>query len=148
MKRLIWPLLMAAPLAACATAAPITQLGNRPLSQSEKTALASSLSQTLKDPGAAQFKWMPLNVTDQNPTGYCGLVNGKNSFGGYNGYRPFFAMISKAPDGGYSSGKISYIAGAPTTLFGSDTTDDAIANGLTEGSCKHWGYENVETSSQ
>lgn len=30
----------------------------------------------------------------------CGLVNGKNSYGGYTGATPFFAVVAKTPTNG------------------------------------------------
>jgi hypothetical protein len=58
-------------LAGCAVKMPgAVKLENpwptRELSLSEKTALAGSLPQTMKDPAAAQFKWLPV-VLNESP---------------------------------------------------------------------------------
>lgn len=47
----------------------------------------------LKDPGSAQFRRVRLQ---KYKNGYvvCGEVNGKNSYGGYVGFRPFVAGTS------------------------------------------------------
>jgi hypothetical protein len=109
----------------------------RPLTQNEKTALAKTLSQSLKDPIAAQFKWLPVAVLGSGPIGYCGLVNIKSSHGGYVGFRRFFAMISKGPKGDYI---IEHIDGISVTSAGNNTEDTTIETALTEDNCKEWGY--------
>jgi len=111
----------------------------RPLSATEKATLAKTLSQTLKDPGASQFKWLPVAANGSGPIGYCGLVNVKSSDGSYVGFRRFFAMISKGPKGDYVKGRIEHIDGTPVTS-GSASEEDAIETGLTEDNCKEWGY--------
>ncbi len=112
----------------------------RPLTPTEKAALAKTLSQTLKDPYAAQFKWLLVAASGSGPIGYCGLVNVKNSTGGYVGFRRFFAMISKGSKGDYIKGRIEHIEGNPVTSSGNSSEDDAIESGLTEDNCKEWGY--------
>jgi hypothetical protein len=54
----------------------------RPLSPTEKAALAKTLPQRLKNPNVAQFKWLPVAANGSGPIGYCSLVNVKNSSGG------------------------------------------------------------------
>lgn len=46
-----------------------------------------AVSNSLKDPGSAQFR----NVRIGRGSVVCGDVNGKNSYGGYVGFRPFAA---------------------------------------------------------
>jgi hypothetical protein len=112
----------------------------RPLTPNEKAALAKTLSRTLKDPTAAQFKWLPVAASGSGPIGYCGLVNIKNSHGGYVGFRRFFAMISKGPKGDYINGRIEHIDGILVTPAGNSTENNAIETALTEDNCKEWGY--------
>jgi hypothetical protein len=112
----------------------------RPLTPTEKVALAKTLTQTLKDPIAAQFKWLPVAVSGSGPIGYCGLVDVKNSSGGYLGFRRFFAMISKGPKGDYIRGRIEHIESISVTSSGNSTEDDVVETGLTEDNCKEWGY--------
>jgi hypothetical protein len=48
-----------------------------------------AVAQTLKDPAAAQFR--NVSILDGGKTRIvCGEVNGKNSYGGYVGFRKFF----------------------------------------------------------
>lgn len=130
-------------LAGCATdrTIPPPNLEKRQLSAGERDVLKKSLSQAMKDPDAAQFKWMPVlaqpGATDL--IGYCALVNGKNSFGGYTGFRRFYAVLSHDAKGQYLGGVIKQTAGARDTTF-LDTGDDAIANTIVEQNCEKWGY--------
>src|SRR5712672_3522621 len=56
----------------------------RELTPAERLSFAPVLAAGLKDPSAAQFKWMPVVLTVRDGiTDYCGLVNGKNSYGVY-----------------------------------------------------------------
>jgi hypothetical protein len=154
-----WPaiglLSAVATLSACAvtTQAPISpttssSIEMRPLSPTEKVALAKKLSQTLKDPAAAQFKWLPVAPNGSGLIGYCGLVNVKGgSGGGYIGFRRFFAMISKGPKGDYNEGRIEHIEGIPVTSGGSNTEEDTVETGLTEDNCKSWGYTDFSGAS-
>ncbi len=72
----------------------------RELSAAEKLFFAPVLSAGLKDPSAAQFKWMPVILAERDGiTDYCGLVNGKNSYGGYTGFVRFYAHLTKNDKG-------------------------------------------------
>lgn len=53
----------------------------------------TAVADRLKDPDSAKFR----NERQLADGGVCGEVNGKNGFGAYSGFAPFFAM--KAPDG-------------------------------------------------
>lgn len=152
--RIILSTLVILPLVACAggtapqntASAPPPEM--RPLTQAEKVALARSLSLTLKDPDAAQFRWLPaIKQLRDGEVGYCGLVNGKNSYGGYTGYKKFFAKIEQNSKGEYVRGRIERIEGQPVTFGGTSTVQDAIDSGFVEGSCRGWGYINFNEAS-
>jgi hypothetical protein len=151
--RAIGLLLVVIALSACAvtTQAPPTSTATsptvatpademRPLTPSEKAALAKTLSQTPKDPNTSQFKWLPVAASGTGPIGYCGLVNIKNRYGRYVGFRRFFAMISKGPKGDYIKGRIEHIDGIPVASDGNSSEHDGIETALTEDNCKEWGY--------
>lgn len=67
-------------------------------------------------------------------------MNGKNSYGGYVGFKRFFAIVTRGPGGVITGGTIQHVEGNPIG-FGYGTTEDAINTGLTEGSCERWGYK-------
>ena len=67
----------------------------RELTALEKKAIAEKVSDQLKDPASAQFKWAKARAN--SPTGtipYCALVNARNSFGGYVGYKAFAVNLT------------------------------------------------------
>jgi hypothetical protein len=120
----------------------------RPLSPTEKAALTKALTQTVTNPNAAQFKWLPVPVNSSGSIGYCGLVNVKSSFGEYVGFRRFFAMISKGPKGDYVKGQMEHIDGIPPNFSGISTEDGGTSeSGLTEENCKEWGYTDFSAAS-
>jgi hypothetical protein len=119
-------------------APPIDEM--RPLTPSEKAALAKTLSQMLKDRNTAQFKWLPVSANGSGPIGYCGLVSIKNTYGGDVGFRRFFAMITKGPKGDYIKGRIEHIDGIAVTVGENKREDGTIETALTEDNCKEWGY--------
>jgi hypothetical protein len=152
----IGTIVVAMALSACTVTVPVSPTSSsstvtssaeemRPLTLNEKTTLAKTLSQTLKEPIAAQFKWLPVPSSSSGPIGYCGLVNIKNSRGGYVGFRRFFAMISKGPKGDYVAGRIEHID--PLASAGTGTQEDAIETALTEDNCKEWGYTGFNAAS-
>lgn len=67
----------------------------RELSAGEKRVLASILAESLKDPGSAQWKWAKFpKAVFNGETSYCAQVNAKNSYGGYNGFKVFLAVVT------------------------------------------------------
>lgn len=65
-----------------------------------ETILEQAVKNRLKDPESAQFRdmkyWKFESVTEVEGGLFyvCGFVNAKNSFGGYNGYKPFYAVMN------------------------------------------------------
>ena len=89
----------------------------------EKAATAYITGQ-LKDPDSARFKFTlspaygVVNMSGRRHSGYflCGEVNGKNSYGGYTGFKPFIVIYSDATyraasDGAIDSGNYSIVSG-------------------------------------
>lgn len=79
----------------CATALVIGALTGevaaRDLTAAERAVVEMDIKKQLKDPDSARFKWLPYI---EQPNGhYCGLVNAKNSYGGYTGDQPFYVML-------------------------------------------------------
>lgn len=72
----------------------------RNLTTSEKKAVESAIRDQLKDPDSAKFKHS--KYVSNGKGAYCGLVNSKNSYGGYAGDTPFMVMIinNKNPHAG------------------------------------------------
>jgi hypothetical protein len=92
------------------TAEPLAAPSKRDLTETEKTALAGVISQRFKDPGSAQFKWMPVVLTKRDgTTDYCGLVNSKNSHGEYASFTRFYAQLTEDANGQFTTGIIKLI---------------------------------------
>jgi hypothetical protein len=72
------------------------KIPTRPLTNPEKILLEDTVKSKLKDADSAKFKWLPF-ISMPLPV-YCGLVNAKNSFGGYTGYVPYLAATLQAKD--------------------------------------------------
>lgn len=112
----------------------------RQLSPGEKEALRRSLSQALKEPDAAQFKWMPLVVQRGKATGYCGLIDAKSSSGPSVGFRKFAATIQQGSSGQYDHGVIEHVEGSLAIFGSASPASDASGRGTAEEICKAWGY--------
>lgn len=67
----------------------------RDLTPPEKAILAKGFAAGLKDPDSAKFQWtrIPKALPVGGTLDYCGLVNAKNSYGGYIGAQPFLGII-------------------------------------------------------
>lgn len=71
--------------------APSFPVISRDFTESEKNIVEEAVKVKLKDPSSAQFKWPKYhnNIEDY----YCGYVNAKNSYGGYNGFARYIALF-------------------------------------------------------
>jgi hypothetical protein len=98
MKATIATLAAAVALSGCVTAHNFAPMQVAPATTQE---VLTDVRFRLRDPDAAQFRNVrTFSFTD--PTGHvdgsvvCGLVNGRNAFGGYTGFVPFRASVSNA----------------------------------------------------
>jgi hypothetical protein len=87
--------------------------------------IQSGVKRGLKDPMSAMFGEMYASTGSDGSLHVCGLVNAKNSFGGYTGDKIFYGLLL------YEKGKPSSFALAG---MGGTDTDDAIARTL----CHNW----------
>lgn len=70
---------------------PIKNPKHRALNSIERQAIETAITEQLKDPYSAKFKF-PSYIYNGNGE-YCGYVNSKNSYGGYVGNTPFLVML-------------------------------------------------------
>ncbi|HHQ4309280.1 TPA: hypothetical protein ACSP7Y_005369 [Serratia fonticola] len=70
---------------------------SRPLSTDELQAVESFIREDMKDPDSAKFYHGEFPYPQKTAI-YCGLVNGKNSFGGYVGKTLFSVLIFDGAD--------------------------------------------------
>lgn len=101
MKYLALVMAMVLPLAACMKYKP--RLPEEPrgkpryLTLHEQRVIARDISMSLKDPFSPIFYFLMVNTPPDGKNGfttYCGDVNAKNSFNGYNGRTPFMAIVN------------------------------------------------------
>ena len=64
----------------------------RDLTDEEKGVIADVVRRDFKDPDSAQFRWVAFQ--EDQGTMYCGMVNGRNSYGGYIGFRPYNILLT------------------------------------------------------
>lgn len=56
-----------------------------------KEEMFEAVARDLKDPASAQFRDIKLAVRNEKLELWCGGINGKNSYGGYTGFKNFYA---------------------------------------------------------
>ncbi len=65
----------------------------RPLTAREIAAIKAILDEKLLDPASAQYQFYPMS----DAAIYCGRVNAKNRYGGYDGFRVFIVTLMTTP---------------------------------------------------
>lgn len=88
------------------------------LSAGDLEVIKRDLASDLKDPASAIFGAIAAVTTANGVVMACGVVNGRNSYGGYSGKRPFSGVLATN-----TSGKRVF---AVTAIGGSDTHSLAI----------------------
>lgn len=57
-----------------------------------------AVADTMRDPSSTQFRGLKLYQNAKGEDVLCGSVNGKNAYGGYVGFDPFYAELVAASD--------------------------------------------------
>jgi hypothetical protein len=115
MRSLRWAVVLCANVALCSCTSTSTKPYDpatlRDLTPGERTILAPLLAREMKDPNAAQFRWGRIGPPNElGRSFYCAMVNGKNAYGGYVGYQPFYTIVQ------FEGGKIAGIRSENTTM--------------------------------
>lgn len=63
------------------------------LTDEMRAQIETGTKQVLKDPESARFGTIAGARTPDGNISVCGMVNAKNSFGGYTGEQPFFGVL-------------------------------------------------------
>jgi hypothetical protein len=110
---------------------------SRALTAAEKKSLTGILSKGLKEPRAAQFKWMPVILTEREGiTDYCGLVNRIKDNGGYSGFVRFYAQLFKDSNGQFSNAVMRAVEEPDSDPDLFNTESGRV------GTCEQFGYTN------
>ena len=65
-----------------------------PVTAQDRGVVQSAIIDGMKDPGAAQLRnLVAYDLSGDQGRAICGELNGKNSFGAYVGYQPFFLRV-------------------------------------------------------
>lgn len=94
MRKFVLAAVLGLGLAGCQTVAeqPVeTTEAYRPTA-SDNALIADAFERVLKDPDSARFPVIYARKGQSGTIYYCGLVNSRNSFGGYVGNQPFYGM--------------------------------------------------------
>lgn len=75
------------------TSPPVKATTYRPLSAEDVKIVQDGVRQSLKDPLSATFGPMTAAQEGKDNSWVCGVVNAKNSFGGYTGDKPYMGML-------------------------------------------------------
>jgi hypothetical protein len=139
MKRICCAITLTTLLAGCSglsqPTAQVIAAPRRELTPAEKLSFVPVLAAGLKDPSAAQFKWMPVVLTERDGiTDYCGLVNGKNSYGGYTGFVRFYAQLRK-------DDKVQFVKATLRSIESPNREPNALDPRWLNGICEQFGYE-------
>jgi hypothetical protein len=103
------PTTAASATAASPAATPVSQL--RELTPEEKKIIADAVAPSLKDPGAAKYKWtkFPM-VPPSDAVSYCATVDAKSPYAAYSGHQAFIAD-TKVSGGHITSASLGLITG-------------------------------------
>ena len=91
-------------LSACTVPEPQSEIvAGKPyqLTARELAVVKSSVRQAMKDPQSAMFGRIAASISSDKVVTVCGFVNGKNSFGGYVGKKPFLGVLTGQNTGYY-----------------------------------------------
>jgi hypothetical protein len=119
---------------------PAVDTPRRELTSIEKAGISASVAATLKDPGSAQFKWVPVILTEREGiSDYCGLVNSRNSYGGYGGFVRYYAQLIKDGKGQFTRAAVRDVEVPGREI---NIIDPRWLNGI----CEKFGYTDLATA--
>ncbi|HHA1236450.1 TPA: hypothetical protein ACOEEP_004572, partial [Enterobacter kobei] len=98
-----------------ALAVTLVLAGCKPGEEKAISLAKSEVSANLKDPASAQFRNVKVSKMTDAEDGrvvavVCGEINGKNGFGAYAGFHPFFVELKMKSKGMFSKG-VDYTLG-------------------------------------
>ncbi|ECI2459025.1 hypothetical protein IU534_003211 [Salmonella enterica] len=94
---------------------PLVLAGCKPGEEKAISLAKSEVAANLKDPASAQFRNVKVSKMTDAEDGHvvavvCGEINGKNGFGAYAGFHPFFVELNMKSKGIFSKG-VDYTLG-------------------------------------
>jgi hypothetical protein len=111
------PAASAAPATTPATAAatPASQL--RDLTPQEKKIIVDAIAPSLKEPGAAKYKWTKFPIVPpSDEVSYCATVDAKSPYAAYSGHQAYI-VDAKVVGGHIASASLGLITGGKDTAI-------------------------------
>ena len=101
--------------AAAAAATPASQL--RDLTPQEKKIIVDAVAPSLKEPGAAKYKWTKFPIVPpSDEVSYCATVDAKSPYAGYSGHQAYI-IDAKVSGGHITSAALGLITGGKDTAI-------------------------------
>ena len=89
---------------------PAANPGQRELTPAEKKIIVNAISPSLRDPGSAKYRWAKIRNATDGAVNYCGMVNAKSPYPGYNGQQAYILEATMS-GGKVSAAVVGLIAG-------------------------------------
>jgi hypothetical protein len=101
--------------AAAAAATPASQL--RDLTPQEKKIIVDAVAPSLKEPGAAKYKWTKFPIVPpSDEVSYCATVDAKSPYAAYSGHQAYI-VDAKVVGGHIASASLGLITGGKDTAI-------------------------------
>jgi hypothetical protein len=101
--------------AAAAAAIPASQL--RDLTPQEKKIIVDAVAPSLKEPGAAKYKWTKFPIVPpSDEVSYCATVDAKSPYAAYSGHQAYI-IDAKVAGGHITSAALGLITGGKDTAI-------------------------------
>jgi hypothetical protein len=109
------PAASAAPATTPAAATPASQL--RDLTPQEKKIIVDAVAPSLKEPGAAKYKWTKFPIVPpSDEVSYCATVDAKSPYAAYSGHQAYI-IDAKVAGGHITSAALGLITGGKDTAI-------------------------------
>jgi hypothetical protein len=109
------PVASAAPATTAAAATPASQL--RDLTPQEKKIIVDAVAPSLKEPGAAKYKWTKFPIVPpSDEVSYCATVDAKSPYAAYSGHQAYI-IDAKVVGGHITSAALGLITGGKDTAI-------------------------------
>jgi hypothetical protein len=109
------PAASAAPATTAAAATPASQL--RDLTPQEKKIIVDAVAPSLKEPGAAKYKWTKFPIVPpSDEVSYCATVDAKSPHAAYSGHQAYI-IDAKVVGGHIASAALGLITGGKDTAI-------------------------------
>jgi hypothetical protein len=82
----------------------------RELTPAEKKIIVSAIAPSLRDAGAAKYRWAKIRYAADGPVSYCATVNAKSPYAAYSGHQAYI-LEATVSGGKISSAVVGLIAG-------------------------------------